>query len=78
MLGLVPARAVLVLERHEVAGVVDARGAAGVVQQHEREQAERLGLVGHQLGERAGEADRLGAQALAHEVGAGAWRRTPR
>ena len=62
MRGAVPARAVLLLERHEVAGVVDAPGAAGVVQEHEREQAERLGLVGHELDERAGEADGFGAQ----------------
>ena len=33
-----------------------------------------LGLVGHELGQRAGQADGLIAQALAHEVGAGGGR----
>ena len=36
----------------------------------EREQAERLGFVGHQPREGAGEADGVGAQSLAHEIGA--------
>ena len=44
----VPPRPVLLLERHEVAGAVDPGVAPGVVQQHQREQARRLGLVGHQ------------------------------
>ena len=41
-----------------------ARGAAGVGQQQQREQAEHLGLVGHQLGQQAREPDRLRAQVL--------------
>ena len=45
-------------------------GAAGVVEEHEREEADGLGLVGHELGEGAGEADGVGAQPLAYEVGA--------
>ena len=40
----------------------DAGGAAGVQQQEQRQQSVRLRLVGHQLGEYAGEPDRLGAQ----------------
>ena len=54
----VPQRAILVGEQHELA-VAKARVAARVVQQHQREQPERLGLVGHQLGERDTEPDRL-------------------
>ena len=54
----VPARRVLVGEQHELA-VVEARVAARVVQQHQRQQAVDLGLVGHQLGERAAEPQRL-------------------
>ena len=49
----VPARAVLVLQQHELAGRVEARVAARVMEQHQREQAEHLGLVGHQGGEDA-------------------------
>jgi len=45
----VPTTSVLVGEEHEVA-VPDARFAAGVEQQHHREQAVHLRLVGHQLG----------------------------
>ena len=51
--------------------VVHARVAARVVQQHQREQAAHLGLVGHERAEHAGEPDRLVAQLAAHErVGA--------
>ena len=57
-----PSAAVLVGEQHELAVGVGARVAARVVEQHEREQADRLGLVGHQLDEQAAEPDRLGAQ----------------
>ena len=64
----VPAAAVLILEQHQVTGVIDAGVAAGVMQQHERAQAEYLGLVGHQVGQRAGQPDRLGAQPLPHQV----------
>ena len=60
----VPQRAVLVGEQHEIA-VTEARGAAGVVQQHHRQQGVHLGLVGHQLGERPAEPDRLGGQLVA-------------
>ena len=45
----VPARAVLVGERDVAAGGVGARRAARVVEQHEREQAGGLGVVGHEL-----------------------------
>ena len=39
-----------------------ARRAARVVQQHQRQQPARLGLVRHQLGQHAAEADRLAAE----------------
>ena len=38
------------------------------LQQHQREQAVHLGLVGHQLGERAAEPDRLGGEVAAPAV----------
>ncbi len=63
----VPQRAVLVGEQHELA-VAEARRAAGVVQQHQRQQAVHLGLVGHQLGQRAAEPDRLGGEVAAAAV----------
>ena len=43
----------------------EARVAARVVQQHQRQQPVHLGLVGHQLGERAAEPDRLGGEVAA-------------
>jgi hypothetical protein len=57
-------------QRHDVTRVVDPAGAPSVVQDHKREQPESLGLVGHQPGEGAGQADRFRAQLLAHEVAA--------
>jgi hypothetical protein len=63
----VPARAILVLEQHELAGGVGARLAPGVVEEHEGEQPERLGLVGHQLGEGPGQADRLRGELAADQ-----------
>ena len=60
----VPERAVLVGEQHEIA-VAEARRAPRVVQQHHRQQAVHLRLVGHQLGERAPEPQRLGRQVAA-------------
>ena len=58
---VVPQRAVLILEQDELA--VDEPGvAARVVDDHQREQAMDLGLVGHQLAEQPAEADRFGCE----------------
>ena len=57
----IPARAVLLCEEHQLA--VDPTSiAASVVQQHQSHQAVRLGLVGHQLGERTTEPDGFGGE----------------
>ena len=66
----VPARAVLLLERDEVAVFVDTTRAARVVEEHEREQRQRLGLVRHELRQGTGEANGFVREALTHEVGA--------
>ena len=58
----VPARSVLVVEQDQLAGRADPRLAAGVVQQHQRQQAGRLGLVGEQRDHEPCQPDRLGAQ----------------
>jgi hypothetical protein len=63
----VPAAAVLVAQRDEVAALVGAGGPAGVDQQHEGEQPHHLGLVGHELGQEPPEPDGLGAQLLADQ-----------
>ena len=55
----IPERPVLLVEQDDRA-VGNAGVAARVLQQHERQQAEGLGLVGHQDRERAGESDGLG------------------
>ena len=70
-LGAVPAAAVLVLEEHELAVRPGPRVAPRVVQEHQREQAERLGLVGHELGEDARQPDRLGRELAPDERLAG-------
>ena len=67
----IPARAVLVLEQDQVAGRRHARLAAGVLEEHQGEQPERLRLVGHQLGQDPGQADRLDRQLAADERLAG-------
>ena len=54
----VPQRAVLIGEQHDLP-IAPAGVTARVVQQHQRQQTAHLGLVGHQLHERATEADRL-------------------
>src|SRR2546421_348780 len=58
--GGVPERAVLLLEEHELGP--GPRGAAGVLEQHQREQAERLRLVRHEHSEEPAEPDRLVAE----------------
>ena len=55
-------RAVLVLEQHEVARCVDACLASGVVEQHQRQQPGRLGLVGEQRDDDPCQPDRLRTQ----------------
>jgi hypothetical protein len=63
-------RAVLLVERDGAAAVVDPRGAARVVREAQRGEAERLGLARQQRGDEAGEPDRLVAQVDAHPLGA--------
>ena len=66
----VPAAAVLLFERYEIAVLVDAAFAARFVEQHERQQPDHFGLVGHQGDERAPEPDRLTRERAAQQVGA--------
>ena len=63
----VPARAVLVAEQHQLA-VAEPRLAAGVVQEHHRQQSVHLRVVRQQLGERAAQPDGLGGQLVAAAV----------
>ena len=60
----VPSRAVLVGQQHDLV-VVETSLAASVEQQHQREHALHLRLVGHQLGDRPAEHDRLVGQVAA-------------
>jgi hypothetical protein len=55
-------RAILVVEKDQVAGRVDAGGAAGVVQQHQPEQPGCLGFAGEDRPQDTTEPDRLSAQ----------------
>ncbi len=63
----VPPRTILVIQQHQFAAVGRPRGVPGVLQQHERQQAERLGLAGHQRRQHAGEPDGLVAQLRADQ-----------
>src|SRR3989454_999642 len=60
-----PELAVLVLEQHQVAGGGAARRAARLLQEHQRQEADRLGLR-QEVHQQAAEADRF-----AREIGAG-------
>ena len=55
----IPPGPVLIAQQDQ-APVVRAGGCPRLAQQHQRQQARRLRLVGHQLDERASEPDRLG------------------
>ena len=63
-----PAAPVLLLERDQRAAGVDPGRAAGVMQQHQGEQALGLRLVGQQLHQQPAEADRLAAEIGAHQA----------
>jgi hypothetical protein len=55
----IPERAILVLEEDEVTVGVEPRRPAGVVEKHERDQPERVRLVGHQRGQDLRQSNRL-------------------
>ncbi len=63
--GLVPARPVLLVEQDQRPVRRRPRVAPGVVEEHQRQQPERLRLVRHQDGEQLGEPDRLLAEVCA-------------
>ena len=63
----VPERPVLIAQEHDLA-IGEPGLAASVVDQHQRKQRPDLGLVGHQLGERSPEPDRLGGELSAPAV----------
>jgi hypothetical protein len=58
----VPARAILILEEHDVAVAVEPRVGARVLQQHERQEAHDLRLAAEQAQQEAPQANRLVAQ----------------
>ena len=70
-LGMVPPRAVLLVEQHQVPGTVHPGVAPGVLQEEQREQSLRLRLVGHEPDDGPGEVDRFGAQPGPHQIRAG-------
>ena len=66
-LRVIPERAILILQQHELVALQACR-ATRVVQQRQRQQAVRLGLVGHQRRQRQREPDRLVGQVVAAAV----------
>ena len=74
----VPERPVLLVERDELAVRPGARRPAGVGEQHEREQAGDLAVVGQQPVQRARQPDRFVGEIGALQVGARRWSRSPR
>ena len=69
--GSIPATAILVLEQHQLPIQPDPRSTPRVAEQHERQQAARLGFVRQQFGHEAGQPDRLAAQLPANDAVAG-------
>src|SRR5262245_16684948 len=64
----VPLVPILILEKHQIAFVADARLAPRVVEQHERQQADGLGLVRKERGQTASKAKSIGDEIAADEV----------
>ena len=64
----VPQAAVLGRQGHQGAAGAGACRPAGIDQHHERQQADHLGLVGHERGQDPAEPDRLGAQVSAGQL----------
>ena len=74
----IPQRSILLGQRDQLARGVGPRGASGVDEQHEREQAGDLAVVGKQPVHHPGQPDRLVRQLGAMQLAAAAARRTPR
>ena len=74
----VPEGAVLVLEGHQLTGLVKASLASGVVQDHQAHKPERLRLIWHQLGEETPQPNGLVAQDRPGSAGHPRWRHIPR
>src|SRR5579872_2362005 len=70
----VPAPAVLLGEGDQFAARRDPGGAAGLGQEHQRQQPRYLTVVGYEGTDQASEPDRLGGQVVTHGIGAGAGR----
>src|SRR5262249_61068150 len=62
-----PERAVLLLERHKLTPAVHARVAPRIVQQHECQQAQSLGLTRQQFMQSARQANRFSAELSPHQ-----------
>ncbi len=67
----IPRRRVLIGERHVVAARAAPRAAPGLRMQHQRQQAERLGLLRQQRGDEPAEPNAFGGEVAAAAVGAG-------
>src|SRR5918995_2665966 len=63
----IPAAPILILEKHQLSRVVDARFCSSTLQKHQREEPECLRLARHELYQPAGETDRLRTQVAADE-----------
>src|SRR5215813_6275755 len=64
----VPLVPILILKKHEITFIADARLAPRVVEQHEGEQADGLGLDRKERGHTTGKAKRVGDEIAADEV----------
>ena len=70
----VPGPTVLLVEGDQLAVRRDPGGAAGLGEEHQRQQPRHLTVLRHQFTEQSREADGLGGQVVTHRVGVGAAR----
>ncbi len=67
----IPLRAVLLVEQHQLAVGTGTRGAPRIVEQHQRQQATRLGFSGQKLAQQTAERDGFAAEVGAYQNGPG-------
>ena len=70
----VPGPAILLVERDQLAARRDPGGAAGLGEEHQRQQPGHLAVLRQELADQPREPDRLGGQVVTNRIGVGAGR----
>jgi hypothetical protein len=67
--GCVPGPAILLIERDQFPARRNPGGAAGLDQEHQRQQAGHFTVLRHEASDQASEPDRLGGQVVTYGIG---------